>query len=220
MTKRVAFLHTIASIVPQFTSLSQEMLPPGVEILHIVDEMLLRVVLAQGGLSPFIYRRVVQHAAAVAEAGIDVLQVTCSSISPCVDSARPLVDIPVLKIDEPMAAKAVTLGSTIGVIATAPTTLKPTGEMVLAMAEKAGKPVKVEPILRDDAYKALFAGDSSTHDRILRETIFELSTRTDVVLLAQASMVRVLESIHPSERRVPILTSPGLAMERLIEVLG
>jgi Asp/Glu/hydantoin racemase len=220
MQKKVAFLHTVTSLVGLFNRLSQKDFPPGIEVFHIVDEMLLKIVLAQGGLSPFIYRRVAEHAAAVEAAGIDLLQVTCSSLSPCVETTLPLVNIPVLKIDQPMIDKAISMGHSIGVVATAPTTLKPTTEQVFARAAAAKVEVTVEPVLCENAYKALFAGDQQAHDLLVREAILDLSLRTDVILLAQASMTRVLDSIDPFEIEVPILTSPELALEHILDTLG
>lgn len=216
---RVVFLHTLPALAATFSGLAEELFPPGVEVIHIADELLLKVVLQQGGLSPFIHRRVAGHAAAAEEAGAALVQVTCSSISPCVDACRPLVSIPVLKIDEPMVEKALTLGSRIGIAATAPTTLQPTSELVRRMSAEAGKTVQVEPLLCEGAYAALFGGDQPRHDRIVGETILALLARCDVVLLAQASMARVLDGLDPARLTRPVLTSPRLAVETARRVL-
>jgi hypothetical protein len=48
----------------------------------------------------------------------------------------------------------------------------------------------------------------------VRDAFDELQSDVDVVLLAQASMARVVDSIPESERRVPVLTSPRLGVER------
>ena len=219
MTTKLAFIHTVPSLVSLFTDLSKEILPGDVEIFHIADEVLLKVVLAQGGLSPFIFRRVAEHAVAAAEAGASLVQLTCSSISPCAGPARSLVSIPVLKIDEPMVDQALALGERIGVAATAPTTLKPTTELVYERARNAGKQVTVESVLCEGAYKALFSGDAETHDKIVHQYIKDLMARNDVVILAQASMARVTRTIPPEEQVAPVLSSPRLAVERLRQVL-
>jgi len=220
MPKKLAFIHTVTSLVDLFNKLSKEILPPEVEVFHIVDEMLLKIVLAQGGLSPFIFRRVAEHVVAAEMAGASVVQLTCSSISPCADASRPMVKIPILKVDEPMVDQAISLGERIGVAATAPTTLKPTTELVYTRAERIGKQVKVDSVLCEGAYTALFAGDMATHDRIVRDTLKSLFDRNQVVILAQASMARVLDTIPAEERPVPVLTSPRLAMERVRDILA
>jgi len=55
MTTKVAFIHTVPSLVGVFNELSKELFPKDVEVFHIADELLLKVVVAQGGLSPFIF---------------------------------------------------------------------------------------------------------------------------------------------------------------------
>jgi Asp/Glu/hydantoin racemase len=215
MKKKLAFIHTVPSLVSLFGDLAKELLPGDVEFFHIADELLLKVVLAQRGLTPFIFRRVAEHVAAAEEGGASVVQLTCSSISPCADAARPLVGIPVLKIDEPMVDRAISLGNRIGIAATAPTTLKPTTELAYSRACLLGKQVKVESVLCEGAYKALFSGDSETHDQIVRQYLKALMATNDVVILAQASMARVVNTISADEQVVPILSSPRLAMEHL-----
>jgi Asp/Glu/hydantoin racemase len=220
MAHRLAFIHTVPSLVEPFNALVKEILPADVEVFHIADEMLLKVVLNQGGLSPFIHQRVAEHVVAAERAGATAVQLTCSSISPCADSAAHLAGIPIFKIDAPMVEQAIALGSRIGVAATAPTTLGPTSDLIRARAAAARRDdVRVESLLVEGAYRALFAGDRETHDRLVRAGIQDLASRNDVVLLAQASMARVVEALPPEERKVPILTSPRAAVQRLREAL-
>jgi len=220
MPRTLVFVHTVPSLVDLFTRLSRELLPPDTEVWHVADEILLKVVLAQGGLSPFLHERVVSHAVAAEQAGATAVQLTCSSISPCADTARQRVRIPVLKVDEPMVDRALDLGTHIGVVATAPTTLRPTSDLILARAEARGKDVRVESRLAEGAYQALFGGDPDRHDAIVREALTEVSARNDVILLAQASMARVVESLSEGSLRCPVLASPRLALERAARVLA
>jgi Asp/Glu/hydantoin racemase len=217
--KKLAFIHTVPSLVSLFTDLSKELLPNEVEIFHVADEILLKMVLAQGGLSPFIYRRVAENVVAAEQAGAHLVQLTCSSISPCADAAQLMVSIPVLKIDEPMVDLAINAGNRIGVAATAPTTLKPTTDLVYDRARHLGKQVMVDSVLCEGAYSALFSGDTQTHDRIVRQFLMELMSHNDVVILAQASMARVAEAIPAADQVVPILSSPRAAMERARDVV-
>ena len=69
------------------------------------------------------------YAASAQEAGADFILFTCSSIGPAVETAATLTDVPVLRVDQPMADKAVQLGKRIGVIATLSTTLEPTSDL-------------------------------------------------------------------------------------------
>ena len=82
-----------------------------------------------------------------------------------------------------------------------------------------GVAVQVESMLCEGAYDALFSGDPQRHDQIVSEVLRGLMTRNDVIILAQASMARVANAIPAEEQRVPILSSPRLAMERVRELL-
>jgi hypothetical protein len=217
--RTLALVHTLTGVVSLFDGLAQELLP-GVRRFHIVDEGMLKVVLAEGGPTPALNRRLCEHAVWAESAGADVILVTCNSISPCVDVAQQVVRVPVVKIDQAMADRALEMGRRIGVVATAPTALKPVSDLVRGRARAKGvEGVEVEAVLCEGAYAALFAGDLATHDRLVQECLEQLMARNEVVLLAQASMARALEGMPAERRRAPVLTSPRLGMEYVRQVL-
>jgi len=217
MEQKVTFVHTVNGLVDTFGSLCRELIPDA-KLSHVSDDSLIQAVLAAGGLTPAVHRRVCDHVVAAEQAGADVVQVTCSSVSPCVDVARHLVSVPVLKVDEPMVEMAVDRFQTIGVIATAPTTLRPTTELVHEKARSRERPLEIKSVLCEGAYDAFFAGDMATHDRIVCDRLSDLMKGVDVVLLAQVSMARVADTLD-EKVRVPILSSPRPAVERLASVL-
>ena len=219
MAQKVVLIHTVSSLIELFEVLFKEILP-SVQTIHIADEILLTQILERKGLSPAIYRRVAEHVIAAEMIGASIVLCTCSSISPCAEAVRPLVSIPVLKVDEPMVDRAIELGAIIGVVATASVTLKPTIELVWERAAMVGKQVEAKPVLCKGAYDALFTGNPATHDQIVIGYLRELMTEVDVILLAQASMARVLDAVPAGERRVPVLSSPRLAVERVRDVLA
>jgi Asp/Glu/hydantoin racemase len=210
----IGFLHTVLSLPPTFADLAAE-LAPGADVFHIVDETLLGNTRKAGKLTPTTRRRVLGYVESAAEAGADLVVVTCSSIGPAVDASRDFVDVPVLRIDEAMADEAVRIGSRIGVLATLSTTLEPTAQLV----ERRGRDVEVVARVCDGAFDALSAGDRDRHDELVRDGLRALIAEVDVVVLAQASMARVVETLDESERTVPILSSPRLGMERAVELL-
>jgi len=219
MSAKVFFVHTVTGLAEGFRGLCAEIIPEAA-LCHISDESLIQGMLAAGGLTPAIYRRIGDHVVAAEEAGADAIQLTCSSVSPCVDVARHLVSVPVLKIDEPMVERAVSQYRRVGVIATAPTTLKPSSELVHLKARQLGRSVEVDSVLCEGAYDAFLAGDREKADGIVLERLRDLMNRVDVVLLAQASMARVAEQLPVDDRTVPVLSSPRPAVERLAEVLA
>lgn len=151
--------------------------------------------------------------------GARVVLVTCSSISPCVDDILSKVKIPVIKIDEAMIAEAVRLGSQIGVVATNVTTLEPTRDLLVSQAKAIEKRIDTKLVLVDNALDELLSGDGDQHDRLVKKAVLQLSTEVDVVVLAQASMARVLEIISEAERIVPVLSSPQLAVQKIRAIL-
>lgn len=218
MTRKVGMVHSVASLVPVFNELASELLP-GVEVIHLVDEGLLKDILASGKLTPSMARRFGLLASFAEESGAEVVMLTCSSLAPLVDEAKDMVKVPLLKVDEAMADEAVKLGERVGVIATAYTTLKPTSDLIKARAALQGKEVAVEKVLCEGAFDALRRGDLETHDHAVKDKLSDLMERVDVVVLAQASIARVVAQIPEKDRKVPILSSPRLGVQRLKEKL-
>jgi Asp/Glu/hydantoin racemase len=211
-------VHTIASLADVFKKLAADILP-GVQLMHIVDEPLLAYERQGEQVTAEVSARLTSHVALAEQVGADIALVTCSSISPHVDDVRPKAHIPVLKIDEAMIARAVETGARIGVVATAASTLKPTSQLLKSQAALAGKSIQIETVLVDGALPALLAGDGAKHDRMVKQAALGLADRVEVVVLAQASMARVLEVIPEDQRKVPLLSSPHLALERVRDML-
>lgn len=219
MSKRLALIHTVTSLVPVFEHLITDM-ELDVDVFNIVDESLLQNVIREDRLSPVTARRVVAYLSSAELAGADLVMCTCSSIGPAVDMARPLLNIPALRVDEPMANVAVQVGGRIGVAATLSTTLEPTVRLIERVAAERSREVEIITELCAGAFDASLAGDAATHDMIVSEGLQELSDQADVIVLAQASMARVVDQLPEGELTVPVLSSPRLAMEHLADVIG
>lgn len=213
----IAFLHTSASLVPVFKELCEQHLDgKQVEVFHLADDSLILNTIRRGKLTPDTARRVVGHVRSLEEAGARRVVATCSSIGPAVETAAALVDIPVHRIDRPMAEEAVARGTRIGVAATLATTLEPTSELIRRVAGEAGRGVELVTECCEGAFEALMAGDADEHDRRVVAALHKLMDQSGVVVLAQASMARVAERLPPAaDNSVPILTSPPLAMKFL-----
>ena len=214
----IGFIHTVLGLPPTFAELADELVPAA-EYFHIVDETLLANTRKSGSLTAVTRRRVLGYVESAADAGADLVVVTCSSIGPAVDASHTFVDVPVLRIDEPMADEAVRLGSRVGVLATLAKTLQPTAELVERRAIAAGKDVEVDARVCDGAFDALQAGDRDRHDELVREGLRELAAGVDVVVLAQASMARVVDALPPEDKPIPLLSSPRSAVQHLASLL-
>jgi Asp/Glu/hydantoin racemase len=213
MAEKLGFVHTGVPIGALFKGMMEERLPE-VPSFHIVDDSLIKDCLAAGGLTPSILKRLCGQVTLAREAGADLIMVTCSSIGPGVDVARQLVDVDVMRVDDPMAEKAVAMADTVGVLATAKTTMAPTIDLIKNKAEVMGKSTVVESTLCSEAFDHFLRGDMEGHDRLVMDAAEALAKKADVVVLAQASMSHLAEQIENASG-VPVLTSPKLAMDAL-----
>jgi Asp/Glu/hydantoin racemase len=219
MSQTLALIHTSPVLVPSFTALCARYLRDALAF-HMVDESLMKDTIAAGFLRKPTIRRLVAHIDSAAQAGAGTVLVTCSSIGEGVRVARSLFDFPVLRIDEPMAERAVEIGPRIGVLATLQTTLEPTVRLLQETADARRCRREVVSRLCEGAFNAVLSGDVVTHDRMVREALVELCGTVDVVVLAQASMARVVAELPPEDQKVPILSSPELAVARAAEVMA
>ncbi len=217
--KTLGLVHTSATLVPIFEEL-RKLHMPEVDTFNLADDSLIKDVIRRGELTPATARRVVEHVGSAAAAGADCILVTCSSIGRAVEAAAALTSVPVLRVDQPMADEAVRIGGRIGVIATLPTTLEPTADLVRRRAEMAEQQIELRTRLCEGAFEALMSGDAARHDTMVANALRELSSMVDVIVLAQASMARVVDTLAPGERVIPILASPALAMTYLAGELG
>ncbi len=218
MSKQLGLIHTSATLVPIFQQLCKAKLP-GIETFNIADDSLIKDVIRRGALTAKTARRVVDHVASAEAAGADYILVTCSSIGRAVETAAGLAGVPVLRVDQPMADRAVQSGKRIGVIATLQTTLEPTADLIQRRAAKAAKQIQIVSLLCEGAFDALMAGNGAKHDTLVTEGLKALAGQVDVIVLAQASMARVVDGLPPEDKRIPILASPPIAIDYVSSVL-
>ena len=214
----LALIHTSPTLTPAFTALCKQHLPEA-SIFHMVDESLIQETIRAGKLQRRTMLRVVEQVGSAVGAGADAVLVTCSSIGPAVTLAQQLFDVPVLRIDDAVAELAVQKVRRIGVLATLRTTMDPTTALLRQKAADVGRKVELVECLCEDAFPAVLAGDTETHDRLLRKALLEDLRGVDLIVLAQASMARVVATLEPGALKAPVLSSPELAVQRAREVL-
>jgi len=164
---------------------------PDAEIIHIVDEGILKVLFELGEINERITDWLGRLVNSAAETGADMAVLSCSSLSPAVNDVRENVSIPFLKIDEPMAEQAIRTADRIGLVATNHTTPKPSTMLIEEVAQRLGKEVVIVPRVQADAFLKLNQGDVDGHDQVVIQAVEELLLDVDVVLLAQISIARV-----------------------------
>ncbi len=220
---RLALIHTSMVFVKVEMTMSDIFaeVMPDVELVSIVDDSLLPDVMAAGHITAAVQRRFTAYAKAAEVAGVHAAFSLCSSLGPAVDVARQEVDIPVIKIDDAMTDKAVEMAESIGVVATAQTTLGPTADLIRDKATARSKVVDVKQVLVEGAFELLMGGDRDAHDQRVHAAAVDLAPFVEVIVFAQASMTRLASSVE-KEIDLPVLTSPRLGIgycKRLLDSL-
>ncbi|WP_274362974.1 aspartate/glutamate racemase family protein [Paenibacillus thermotolerans] len=213
MKRKLAIIHTTPVTIEPLKQLAEELLP-GCRTFNYMDDTILPELAENGGRLDAVKERLCAYAAFAEKQGADCILSACSSVGEIVADLRKTVSVPVIRIDEAMAERAVAAGERIGAAATLQTTLQPTLQLLNRKAAEAGKSVTVTPALAADAYRKLISGDKEGHDAELAAVLTELAASSDVVVLAQASMARVVAAL-PEQIRGRFLTSPRLGMERV-----
>jgi hypothetical protein len=214
MAATLTFLHTSPVHIETFTKLMTE-LAPDIPVEHIVNESLLEEARTRGEITSALQERVQQTVLEAAEQQARVILCTCSTIGGCAESAALLADqATVLRVDRPMAERAVELGPRIIIAAALSSTLDPTRELILNAAQKAHKEVEIVELLCESAWAKFEQGDQAGYLQDIAGQLCRAAGEGDVIVLAQASMAKAAE-LCP-ELDIPILSSPRLGLEAAI----
>ena len=191
---------------------------PEAKVFNIVDDSLLHDVMQSGGITDRIVERMCHYFESAASNGADLIFNQCSSVGEAADVAAKRVSIPVVKIDQAMAERAVELGKRIAVVATVRSTMKPSCNLVRSAAARAGRQIEVVEYLVDGALDVLMKEKNrEKHNALVLQAVRRAEVECDAIVLAQGSMTVLLPELK--DVRTPVLTSPRLGVERARRVL-
>lgn len=208
--KTVVAVHTGVFMVDLIKSLFAEILPD-TKLINIAEDGIIAEAVKAGGVTPAITKRLISYYHAGVDAGADIIFNTCSSVGEVADIGAKQLNVPMFRIDEAMATKAVESANAVGVLATLPTTLGPTVRLVKSQSVRLEKPVKVLEGLAEGAFDKFMAGDSAGHDQMILDTAAGIAEQVDMFVLAQASMAR-MEATLTEKTGKPVLSSPRLGV--------
>lgn len=215
--KKVAVIHTTPVTIPTISALIRERIEQ-VEIYNFLDDSMLPEMNAASKATEGIKYRLNSLLTMAATTKPDAILCACSSIGGLIDEGKELLSIPVLRIDEPMARKAVAVARKIGVAATLNSTIAPTIALVRRKAEEIAAKVEIESKVILGVGSLLSEGKENEYDAIVSKELMDLLERNDVVILAQASMARALR-VMEQKYHERLLTSPISGVEALRDVL-
>ncbi len=206
MSKKLVIIHTTPVTISGLKSITDEILG-GYEIVNLLDDSMLREIINAGYITngvEYRFNTMLMNAVNIKAEGV---LCACSSIGELAERGRNLVNIPVFRIDSPMAEEAVSRGVKIGIAATLSSTLQPTESLIKRTAQKLDKCIEVETLLINDVGTLLANGLGDKYDEIVAGNITFLAQRNDIVVFAQASMARALCKVAAQESE-KCLTSP------------
>ncbi len=213
---RLVLLHTAQSQVSVFDRMLAE-LAPGVRARHVVYEDFLAEA-RRGGVTDGLIRRVVD---AVLDAALErgsLVLCTCSTIGAAAERANVVQPGVALRVDRPMAERAVALGSRIAVAAALESTLAPTRALLEEVAGAAGSPIELREILCAAAWPRFERGDTAGYHATIAAALDARAGDAEVVVLAQASMAGAEALCR--RVRAPIVSSPRLGLQAALERVG
>ena len=213
MRKKLTILHTTLATTTTIPAMIQELYPDEFYIVNVLDDSLLNDIKCSGRMSASVIERFIQYACIAKNNGSDALLLACSSLGKAADIARELLDIPLYKIDEPMADQAVNSGNNILVLGTVKSTLEPTSDLI--RSKRKSQEQSITCILIPDVFE-LYEIDREQHDQRIAEVIQEHLNTYDVIVLAQASMANAIQYI--TQGREKIVTSLPLGLQQLKEI--
>ena len=161
---------------------------PDIEVYNIMDDSLLVDTRRYNGMTPVIASRMLNYAKAAESSGADGVICTCTSVNHATKMIRPLLNIPMINIEEPVAEMAAKSGKRIGVMGTIPTSPGAISWEIEEKAAEMGKEIEIVPVVVDGAFDVLCAGDRGKHDEMVCEALYKLSKEVDCIAFAQISM--------------------------------
>jgi hypothetical protein len=216
----IAFLHTAATHPALFDGLVQS-IAPGTTTRHAVREDLLEQARNQGVASPAVAARVAE-AARAAGRGAALLVCTCSTIGALVEDAFGGVasrGCRALRIDRPMAERAVALAERIAVVAALASTVEPTRSLLREVAAAAARSVEIETVLCEDAWPYFERGDLEGYVERVAAAAQRAGALAGVVVLAQVSMTAAAERFD-EQTSFHVLTSARLGVEAAVAAIA
>jgi hypothetical protein len=214
MPGTLTFLHTSSVHIPTFNRLLAE-IDPGIAVRHIVDESFLQEARTAGAITPSLRQKITDTIFNAIHQNTRVLLCTCSTIGGCAEEIGQQTTVPILRVDRPMAEKAVSLGTRILVAATVASTLEPTKELILAAAWRANRRVEIIEVLCESAWIKFEQGDHEGYLQEIAKQHYHTAHLGDVIVLAQASMAAAADLC--ADLPLPILSSPRLGLEAALK---
>lgn len=215
MSKRIVF-HPSELLVETVDRLIAAW-DPDLEVANIVKPDLLNEAI-RDGLTSDVISQLEDVISSMPDDQDCVMLCTCSTIGGKAEEIGKRYGKKVVRIDRPMAEKAVEIGGRIAVVAALMSTMEPTTNLLKQVAEEKGVSADLTLLHVADAWQYKLAGDDDGYIEAIRRFLERIAADFDVIVLAQGSMARAADRL--SFDAPPVLTSTTLGVERFLATGG
>ena len=211
MAKSITCVYTAMGLQDRLQPMLEDVYGKDTVFHHIVDSGFIRDVVAADGMTDQLKKRLNALLDSAALTDPDLLLVTCSSIGYAAEEyAQAHPEVPLMRIDYPMAKTAAENGKNIVVLATLSTTVTPSCELIERIARQIGRDVSARAVTADGAYALSNRGEKEKAAHMVERAVREYCMDADTIVLAQASMAMFRSSIEEIlGKDITILESPA-----------
>ncbi len=214
--KRIYFIYTTPTF---YNTLYQPVMQdafvsrPDTEVRFMMDSSLLLDTLANDAQpTPAVERRLLHCAELCQQAGADLIVVGCTAVNTASKKIAPMLDIPLLSVDEPMIQKVLADGKKkIAVLSHTPINAMTIRRRLLA--EDPSLEVSMFPV--EGAAEVFGPGDLATYHKLLKEAAEAIPADFDAIVLGHISA----ENVDFSRVSLPVYRTGAnciAAMEKIL----
>ena len=186
---KVALIYTGTSpeLVEHVEREIREQLGAHVELMNYAVPSVLEEIRKKGYVTAAPAAKMIRTYMEAVEAGADAIMSICSSVGDvvhCVQDVAKYLGVPIVMVNEEMCREAVRKGNKIAVMATLPTAIEPTRNIILRVSREMGKHVEVINVWVEGAYGL----DPEQFKTRMAAEAEKIAGQADVIVFAQGSM--------------------------------
>lgn len=203
---KIIFLHTSKSHIKRFDQIIIK-IDHTIETEHFVNEELLETVLKTGQIDIQGFKNEIQK---IRTNAAESIICTCSTYGIlCKEDEK------VYRIDKPIIELIVSNYSNIGLAFTASSTKEVSKNLILNIAKRQGKKIKIKEIDCQNCWKYFEMGDTDKYTFEIANQIKKMGNNCEVIFLAQASMEKVKSYLL--QEKYKTVSSPQYGIEKYLD---
>ncbi len=209
---RIALIHATRIAIDPIVYACQSAWPE-VEHVSVLDESLAIDRRKEEHLTEELSDRIIALSRHAESLGSDGVLFTCSAFGSAIEQAAQFSKVPVLKPNEAMFEKALSMGDRITMVYTFPPAVAGMEQEFRDEAASCQSSATIQSVYAKGARQAVEQGNIKKHDEIISNTISTVKD-ADVILLAHFSMATALSDATRATT-VPVISSPIAAVEKI-----